>query len=63
MFDESWESGAVYFAGGVWFILLFILWLGGHIIVRPNLVFMFVPGLLLLAAGRISRNRAYLWAS
>ena len=62
-FGERWERAAVYFAGGVWFMLLSLLWLDGRIIAAPNLVFMFVPGLILLGAGRISRNRAYFWAA
>jgi len=62
-FGDLWERASVYFVGGVWLILLFLLWLGGNIITSPNLVLMFVPGLLLLGAGRISRNRAYVWTA
>ena len=62
-FGERWERAAVYFAGGVWFMLLSMFWFDERIIATPNLVFMFVPGLILLGAGRISRNRAHFWAA
>jgi hypothetical protein len=62
-FGELWERAAVYFASGVWLALLMLLWRGGYIITAPNLVFLCIPGLLLLGAGRISRNPAYGWAA
>ena len=61
--SERWEQAAIYYAGGVWFLLLLSLWFSGHILTSPDLTFLFLPGLLLLGVGRISQNKAYGWAA
>jgi hypothetical protein len=62
-FSELWERGAVYFSSAVWLALLAMLWNESYIIKTPHLAFLLLPGLLLMAAYRLSRNGAYKYSA